>query len=216
MEKAGAKETPDEAERKGLGTPATRAAIIEKLVSKGFLNRVSDKKVKNLIPTEIGKALIRAVPEKIKSPSMTAEWEQKLLQVEKDQLQPEEFMEEIEDMVRTIVQETEKQEDIKGMNEKKIAGKCPICGSDVMETQKGWFCSSQDCRFGLWRDNAYFKKIGKELTEPVVTELLSEGQTKLVGCTSQRTGKKYNAILHMTTDEMQRPSFHMEFEKRST
>lgn len=216
MEKAGAKETPDEAERKGLGTPATRAAIIEKLVSKGFLNRVSDKKVKNLIPTETGKALIRAVPEKIKSPSMTAEWEQKLLQVEKDQLQPEEFMDEIEEMVRAIVQETEKQEDIKGMNEKKIIGKCPVCGSDVMETQKGWFCSCQDCHFGLWRDNAYFKKIGKELTEPVVTELLSDGQTKLVGCTSQRTGKKYNAILHMTADEKQRPSFHMEFEKRST
>ncbi len=216
MEKAGAKETPDEAERKGLGTPATRAAIIEKLVSRGFLNRVSDKKIKSLIPTETGKALINAVPEKIKSPSMTAEWEQKLLQVEKGKVPPEEFMEEIEDMVRTIVQETEKQEDIKGMNEKKIVGKCPICGSDVMETQKGWFCSSQDCRFGLWRNNAYFKKIGKELTESVVTELLSDGQTNLVGCTSQRTGKKYNAILHMTTDEKQRPFFRMEFEKRST
>ena len=102
------------------------------------------------------------------------------------------------------------------MSEKKITGKCPICGSDVAETQKGWFCVSQSCRFGLWRNNAYFRKIGKELTEPMVVELLADGQTRLVGCTSQRTGKKYNAILHMTTDEQQRPSFSMEFEKRST
>ncbi len=216
MEKAGAKETPDEAERKGLGTPATRAAIIEKLVARGFLSRVSEKKIKNLIPTPTGTALIGIVPEKIKSPSMTAEWEQKLLQVEKGQLQAETFMRDIEDMVKTIVQDTEKQEDIKGMSEKKITGKCPICGSDVAETQKGWFCGSQNCRFGLWRNNAYFRKIGKKLTEPMVAELLADGQTRLVGCTSQRTGKKYNAILHMTTDEQQRPSFSMEFEKRST
>jgi DNA topoisomerase-3 len=216
MEKAGAKETPDEAERKGLGTPATRAAIIEKLISRGFLNRVSDKKVKNLIPTPTGTALIAVVPEKIKSPSMTAEWEQKLLQVEKQEMEPDEFMDEIADMVMTIVSETEKQEDIKGMYEKKIVGKCPICGSDVTESPKGWFCESKECRFGFWRDNAYFKKIGKKLTEPIVTDLLSNGQTKLTGCTSSRTGKKYDAILHMTTDEKQRPSFHMEFEKRST
>jgi DNA topoisomerase-3 len=216
MEKAGAKETPDEAERKGLGTPATRAAIIEKLVARGFLNRVSGKKGKNLIPTPMGMALIGVVPEKIKSPSMTAEWEQKLLQVEKGQLASETFMRDIENMVKAIVQDTEKQEDIKGMSEKKITGKCPICGSDVAETQKGWFCVSQSCRFGLWRNNAYFRKIGKELTEPMVVELLADGQTRLVGCTSQRTGKKYNAILHMTTDEQQRPSFSMEFEKRST
>lgn len=101
MEKAGVKETPDEAERKGLGTPATRAAIIEKLVSKGFLERVSDKKVKHLIPTATGTALIEAVPEIIRSPAMTAEWEQKLLQVEKNQIQPEEFMCEIATLVKT-------------------------------------------------------------------------------------------------------------------
>jgi DNA topoisomerase-3 len=216
MEKAGANETPDEAERKGLGTPATRAAIIEKLVSKRFLNRVSQKKVKYLIPTPIGFTLISVVPEKIKSPLMTAEWEQKLLQVEKKQLKSEAFMAEIEDMVKSIVQETEKQEDIKDMSEQKAVGKCPVCGNDVSETQKGWFCSSQDCRFGIWKNNAYFKKIGKELTEPIVTELLADGKTYLKGCISSRTGKKYNAILHMEPDEQQRPSFHMEFEKRST
>ena len=216
MEKAGAKETPDEAERKGLGTPATRAAIIEKLVSRGFLERVTDKKIKHLIPTETGKALIRVVPEKIKTPSMTAEWEQKLLQVEKKELQPEIFMHEITDMVRTIVQETGKQEVVREMSEKKVIGKCPVCGNEVAESPKGWFCRSQDCRFGLWKDNAYFKKIGKNLTEKIVTELLSEGHTFLSGCTSQRTWKKYNATLLMTIDEKQRPSFHMEFEKRTT
>jgi DNA topoisomerase-3 len=214
MEKAGAQETPEEAERKGLGTPATRAAIIEKLVSRGFLKRVSEKKVKNLIPTEKGKALITVVPEKIKSPSMTAEWEQKLLMVEQQEMEPETFMSEIADMVTAIVQETEKQEDIKGMEERKTVGRCPCCGSDVVESQKGWFCSNRDCRFGLWKDNAYFKKIGQKVTEKTVTELLQDGQTFLTDCTSQRTGKKYNAILHMTADEHQRPFFHMEFEKR--
>jgi DNA topoisomerase-3 len=214
MEKAGAKETPEEAERKGLGTPATRAAIIEKLVSRGFLKRVSEKKVKNLIPSEKGKALIAVVPEKIKSPSMTSEWEQKLLMVERQEMEPETFMTEIADMVTAIVRETEKQEDIRGMEEKKTVGRCPCCGSDVVESQKGWFCSNRDCRFGLWKDNAYFKKIGQKITEKMVAELLQDGQTFLTDCTSQRTGKKYNAILYMTADERQRPSFHMEFEKR--
>ena len=102
------------------------------------------------------------------------------------------------------------------MSEKKVIGKCPVCGNEVAESPKGWFCSSQDCRFGLWKDNAYFKKIGKNLTEKIVTELLSEGHTFLSGCTSQRTWKKYNATLLMTIDEKQRPSFHMEFEKRTT
>lgn len=214
MEKAGAKETPDEAERKGLGTPATRAAIIEKLVTKGFLDRVLDKKVKYLIPTETGTALIGAVPEIIRSPAMTAEWEQKLLQVEKRELQPEEFMREIAAMVRRIVQENGQKGNIK-MSERKITGKCPVCGTEVIESQKGWFCSNDGCRFGLWKNNAYFKKIGQELTEPVVRELLSEGHTFLKGCLSQRTGKKYNTTLYMTADEQQRPSFRMEFEKRN-
>ena len=216
MEKAGAKETPDEAERKGLGTPATRAAIIEKLVARGFLERVSNKKTKYLIPTATGTALIQVVPEKIKSPTMTAEWEQKLLQVEKKELRPEKFMNEIADMVRAIVQETEKQEEVRAMSEKKVIGKCPVCRSGVAESEKGWFCSNRDCRFAFWKNNAYFKKIGMDLTEKVVTELLSEGHTFLTGCTSQRTGKKYNAMLYMTADEQQRPSFRMEFEKRTT
>lgn len=214
MEKAGAKETPDEAERKGLGTPATRAAIIEKLVAKEFLDRVLDKKVKYLIPTATGTALIGVVPEIIRSSAMTAEWEQKLLQVEKRELQPEEFMREIAAMVRRIVQENGQKGTIR-MSERKIAGKCPVCGTEVIESQKGWFCSNDGCRFGLWKNNAYFKKIGQELTEPVVRELLSEGHTFLKDCLSQRTGKRYNATLYMTADEQQRPSFRMEFEKRN-
>ena len=215
MEKAGEKETPDEAERKGLGTPATRATIIEKLISKGFLERVSDKKVKHLIPTATGTALIEAVPEIIRSPAMTAEWEQKLLQVEKNQMQPEEFMREIAALVKNIVQETGQKEVVK-MNERTTVGKCPVCGAEVRESQKGWFCSNDGCRFGLWKNNAYFRKIGQELREPMVRELLSEGHTFLKGCFSQRTGKKYNAMLFMTADDQQSPAFRMEFEKRST
>ena len=167
------------------------------------------------IPTATGTALIEAVPEIIRSPAMTAEWEQKLLQVEKNQMQPEEFMREIAALVKNIVQETGQKEVVK-MNKRKTVGKCPVCGAEVRESQKGWFCSNDGCRFGLWKNNAYFRKSGQELREPMVRELLSEGHTFLKGCFSQRTGKKYSAMLYMTADDQQRPAFRMEFEKRST
>lgn len=108
MEKAGAEDTPEEAERKGLGTPATRAGIIEKLVRVGFIERTGDRKTKYLLPTEKGKALIGIVPDVIKSASMTADWEQKLVDVEKKNMESDEFMSEIEQLIGGMVEDYEK------------------------------------------------------------------------------------------------------------
>ena len=163
METAGKEELPKEAERRGIGTPATRAGIIEKLVKKGFLAREGSGKTKNLIPTEKGRALIAVMPEEIQSPAMTADWEQKLLQIERGELDPETFMNEIEQMVASLVQTSEA---VKGAsmlmkNNGKIVGVCPHCGAEVAEREKGWFCTNRECRFVIWKDNAFFKRLGK-------------------------------------------------------
>ena len=215
METAGADETPDEAERKGLGTPATRAATIEKLVQRGFIERKGDKKTRQLIATDKGNSLITVMPEQIQSASMTAEWEQKLLQVEHGELDGGEFMSGIEGMVANLVTTYEK---VKGadalMSRNKVIGTCPHCGAEVLERQKGWFCSNRECRFVLWKDNAYFTKIGKRLTPQVVEKLLRDGRVKLKDCKSQKTGKTYNADLLLSTEADGRPQFSMEFENR--
>ena len=215
METAGADEIPDEAERKGLGTPATRAATIEKLVQKGFIERKGDRKTRQLIATEKGTSLITVMPEQIQSASMTAEWEQKLLQVEHGELNARDFMSGIEGMIVNLVTTYEK---VKGadalMSRNKVIGTCPHCGAEVLERQKGWFCSNRECRFVLWKDNAYFTKIGKRLTSQIVEKLLRDGRVKLKDCRSQKTGKTYNADLLLSTETDGRPQFTMEFENR--
>ena len=214
MESAGAEEMPEDVERKGIGTPATRAAIIEKLVQKGFVERKGDKKVKALVPTDKGRALIAVVPEQIQSPSMTAEWEEKLLGIEKGSYAPDDFMREITGMVTDLVKNYETVKGVqmdmpgKGM----VIGSCPRCGADVAERDKGWFCANRECRFVLWKDNAYFKKIGKHLTGSMAEKLVKDGRVKLKDCKSQRTGKTYNADVLLTTEEDGRAKFQMEFD----
>lgn len=214
MESAGAEEMPEDVERRGIGTPATRAAIIEKLVQKGFVERKGDKKTKTLVPTEKGNALITVVPEQIQSPTMTAEWEEKLLDIERGGYEPEAFMAEITGMVTDLVKNYEK---VKGVEMRMpgnstVIGSCPHCGADVAERAKGWFCSNRECRFVLWKDNAYFKKIGKHLTAGMAEKLVRNGRVRLKDCVSQRTGKTYNADLLLTTEEDGRAKFQMEFE----
>ena len=214
METAGKEDLPDEAERRGIGTPATRAGIIEKLVKKGFLTREGTGKTKNLIPTQKGRALIAVMPEEIQSPAMTADWEQQLLQIERDELEPETFMNEIEQMVASLVETSEA---VKGANmlmknNGKIVGVCPHCGAEVVEREKGWFCANRECRFVLWKDNAFFKRLGKHLTGQLVDKLLRDGHARLKDCKSQRTGKTYNASVLMTTGIDGRPQFSLEFE----
>ena len=214
METAGKENMPEDAERQGVGTPATRAGIIEKLVKKGFLTREGTGKTKNLIPTEKGRALIAVMPEEIQSPAMTADWEQKLLQIEQGELDPETFMNEIEQMVASLVQTSEA---VKGAsmlmkNNGKIVGVCPHCGAEVTEREKGWFCTNRECRFVIWKDNAFFKRLGKHVSARLVDQLLRDGRARLKDCKSQRTGKTYNATVRMTTENNGRPQFSLEFE----
>ena len=214
MESAGADSIPEEAERRGIGTPATRAATIEKLVQKGFLSREGGGKTKHLILTEKGRDLIAAMPEQLKSPAMTAEWETKLTQIEKGQYAPEQFMEEIESMMKSLVNQYANTPNApaKAASGAPVVGTCPHCGSDVAEREKGWFCTSRECRFVIWKDNAFFTRLGKRPTRQVVDKLLRDSRARLKDCRSQRTGKTYNASVILTTEADGRAKFSLEFE----
>lgn len=214
METAGAEEIPDEVERKGLGTPATRAAIIEKLVTKGFLERVGDKKTKHLIPTHKGTALITVMPEQIQSPSMTADWEEKLLLIEKKEYTGEQFMQEIQDVISKLVSTYEVAQDAEVLMSKEAnaIGICPVCGSAVKEKQKGFFCSNCQCKFALWKNTRYFDSISKAMNAKVAEKLLSDGKVKLKNCKSQKTGKSFDAIIVLSLDDKNGARFSMEFE----
>lgn len=213
MEIAGAEDIPEDAERKGLGTPATRAGTIEKLVQKGFMERKGDKKTRYLASTDKGNSLITVMPEQIQSASMTADWEQKLLRMEHGDYEAQDFMREITDMISGLVQNYEAVKGAKTlMSDYKRVGACPCCQADVLEKQKGWFCSNKECRFVLWKDNAFFKSIGKHLSSGMVEKLLSDGRIRLKDCKSQKSGKNYNATLLLSTEENGRANFHLEFE----
>ena len=215
METAGADEIPDDAERKGLGTPATRAGIIEKLIQKGFVQRSGDKKTKVLLPTEKGTSLIAVMPQKLKSPMMTAEWEQKLLEMERGGYAPDRFMSEIGAFIQELVETEKKDTAIQGLARGgRTLGKCPVCGADVTERSRSYSCSNQNCRFALWKDNRYFQSIGKELTAGTAEKLLSGQKVKLKNCTSRKTGKNFDALISMMVDQDGKTSFSMEFERK--
>ena len=211
METASAESMPEGVERQGIGTPATRAATIEKLVAKGFLERKGDKKTKALLPTDKGKALITVMPEEIQSADMTADWETKLLRIERGEMDPNEFMTEIKDMISSLVNTTEV---VKGANmlmKNKVAGICPNCGNSVVERERGWFCENRECRFALWKDNAYFKRLGKHLDARMVDKLLRDGRVRLKDCKSAK-GKTYNATVLLAAESDGHSKFSLEFE----
>ena len=215
MERAGANEMPDEVERKGIGTSATRAATIEKLVRIGFVERKGNKKTKYLLPTHKGVALITVMPEQIQSPSMTAEWEQKLLDVEKGNFRDTEFMDEIEEMITGLVRTYKVIEDAEVLMHPALEeiGICPCCGSHVVERQKGYSCENRQCNFILWKQNRFFESLGKKMTKQTAVKLLSDGKVLLKGCKSKKTGKTYDATVVMVVDENQRATFELNFEK---
>lgn len=214
METAGADEMPDEVERKGLGTPATRAGIIEKLVRIGFLERKGDKKTKHLIPTHKGTALVTVMPEQIQSPSMTADWEEKLLLIEKGEYASEDFMDEIKDVIAGLIQNYEVIRDSEVMMSKEAnsIGKCPLCGSAVEDKAKAFFCSNRACKFALWKNNRYFASIGKSMTSATAQKLLGSGKVKLKNCKSERTGNTFDATVFMEVSDDGKTKFSMEFE----
>ena len=211
METASAESMPEDAERQGIGTPATRAATIEKLVQKGFLERKGTKKTKVLLPTDKGKALITVMPEEIQSPEMTADWETKLLQIERGEMEPSEFMIEINTMISSLVKTTEAAKGANALMKNKIIGVCPNCGANVVEREKGWFCENRECRFVLWKDNAFFKRLGKRLDAHVADKLLRDGRVRLKDCKSAK-GKTYNATVLLSCEADGRSKFSLEFE----
>ena len=213
MESASSDEFTAGVERKGIGTPATRAAIIEKLVHKGFIERRGDKKTKYLCSTDKGNALVTVVPEQIQSPSMTADWEEKLLKIEHGEYDSDAFMGEISSMVSGLVKTYEA---VKGANvlmqpECKVIGSCPACGSDVCETANGWFCRDKSCKFALWKENRFFQTLGKQMTEELAKQLVNRGKARLTHCYSRKSNRYYDTTVHVETGEDGAAAFKLEF-----
>ena len=207
METAGAKEMQAnevcyDAERKGLGTPATRAGIIEKLIATGFVERRKAKKSVNLIPANTGISLITVLPEQLQSPLLTAEWEHKLKMVEHGELDADAFMAEISLMVNELVKTYSviKGAEVLFPSGRDVVGKCPRCGGDVTESKKGFFCEKNDCRFGLWRDNKFLTGKKITLSKKMAAALLKDGEIPVKGIFSEKTGKSYDATLVLNDD----------------
>lgn len=202
MEVAGAKDMPEDAERKGLGTPATRAGIIEKLIATGFVERKKAKKTVNLMPASTGVSLVTVLPEQLQSPLLTAEWEHKLKMVERGEMDADAFMSEIGLMVNDLVKNYSviKGAEVLFPSGREVIGKCPRCGCDVTESKKGFFCESNECRFGLWRDNKFLTSKKIALSKKMATILLKEGSVPVKGIFSEKTGKSYDAHLTLQDD----------------
>lgn len=213
METAGAKEMPDDAERKGLGTPATRAAILEKLVTTGFVERKKAKKTVNFIPSQVGVSLVTVLPEQLQSPLLTAEWENRLKQVERGELEPDAFMNGISSMLRELIKTYTPVmgAEVLFPSGREAVGKCPRCGGSVTESKKGFFCENGSCRFGLWKDNRFFAAKKKALTKAVAASLLKDGRVRLTGCYSEKTGKTYDATV-ILEDNGEHVNFKLEFD----
>lgn len=213
MESAGSDDAPEDAERKGLGTPATRAGIIEKLVKSDFVARKS----KQLFPTEKGVNLIAVLPDIIKSPQLTAEWEHMLGRIERGELVDADFMEGIAAMTRDLVSAHAVPDQAHSARFARptapSVGVCPRCGSAVTESKKGFFCSGRDCRFALWRDNKFFAAKKKEITKPIAAALLTEGRVFIKGLYSEKTGKTYDATV-VLEDTGRYANFKLDFERR--
>ena len=194
MERAGAEDMPENAERKGLGTPATRAAILEKLVQMGFVQR----KGKQLVPTKDGINLAVVLPESLTSPALTAEWENRLTEIAKGSADPDEFMAEIEAQVRQLVKtysciSTDKQNLFQ--SERVIIGKCPRCGENVYEGKKNFYCGNRGCQFVMWKNDRFFEQRKKAFTPKIAAALLKNGKAKVKDLYSEKTGKTYDATV---------------------
>ena len=215
METAGKDDMPDNAERKGLGTPATSAGILEKLVSTGFLERKKSKKTVQLLPSHDAVSLITVLPEQLQSPLLTAEWEYRLGEIERGELAPEDFMARISTMLQELVRTYQV---IKGTEylftpPRVVVGKCPRCGGDVAELQKGFFCQNEGCKFAIWKNNKWWELKRKQPTKAVVTALLKDGRARITGCYSEKTGKTYDATV-VLEDDGQYANFRLEFDQQ--
>ena len=215
METAGNDDMPDNAERKGLGTPATRAGILEKLVSTGFLERKKSKKTVQLLPSHDAVSLITVLPEQLQSPLLTAEWEYRLGEIERGELAPEDFMAGISAMLQELVRTYQV---IKGTEylftpPREVVGKCPRCGGDVAELQKGFFCQNEGCKFAIWKNNKWWELKRKQPTKAIVTALLKNRRAHVTGLYSEKTGKTYDATV-VLEDDGQYANFKLAFDRQ--
>ena len=195
MERAGNGDTDPDAERRGLGTPATRAAVIEKLVKSGF----AERKGKQLIPTQNGAALVSVLPDMLTSPQLTAEWENNLTQIAKGAAEAGEFMQRIEAMARELVKQNTAADKGKaaftGGEEKPSVGKCPRCGCPVHEGKKNFYCSNRDCAFTMWKNDRFFEERKVTFTPKIAAALLKSGKANVKGLYSPKTGKTYDGTV---------------------
>ena len=195
MERAGNGDTDPDAERRGLGTPATRAAVIEKLVKSGF----AERKGKQLIPTQNGAALVSVLPDMLTSPQLTAEWENNLTQIAKGAADAGDFMQRIEAMTRELVKENHTADKSKaaftGGEEKPSVGKCPRCGCPVHEGKKNFYCSNRDCAFTMWKNDRFFEERKVAFTPKIAAALLKSGKANVKGLYSPKTGKTYDGTV---------------------
>ena len=212
METAGAKDMPEDAERKGLGTPATRAGILEKLVATGMLERRKLQKQTILVPTALGNALITVLPEQLQSPLLTAEWENRLSLVQQGRLDDDDFLDGIQEMLTELIRNYRAVSgaDILFPSAENTVGKCPRCGRPVIERSKGYFCTGQDCKFVLWRDSRFFTLKQKTLDKKTAQLLLENGRAPLKGCVSSKTGNVYDAAV-VLEDDGERAHFKLVF-----
>ena len=194
MERAGNEETDPDAERRGLGTPATRAAIIEKLVKGGFVER----KGKQLIPTKSGIELVCVLPEVLTSPQLTADWENNLTQIAKGNADPDSFMTGIETMTRELVNTypflSDKEKE-RFKEEKPVIGKCPRCGADIYEGRKNYYCANRDCAFTMWKNDRFFEERKVTFSPKIAAALLKDGKAKVKKLYSPKTGKTYDGTI---------------------
>ena len=212
METAGNKEFDSETEKKGLGTPATRASIIEKLVSSGYAQR----KGKQILPSTEGKELVKVMPEYLKSAVMTAEWENQLLMMEKGQITDTQFMGEVTSLVRKILEvcrEIPEEERRRFQTAREVIGKCPVCGCDVFEGKQNFYCSNRQCDFALWKENRFLGSMEKNLDKKMARELLDKACTHVKGLYSKKKDMKFDADLLLTLEDG-KPRFHLEFPKK--
>ena len=212
METAGNDEFDDDTEKKGLGTPATRAGIIEKLVKSGFIER----KGKSLVPTKDGSNLVCVLPEQITSPTMTAEWENTLMQIERGNADADVFLKGIVQMTGDLVKAYPFLSDAEANrfeSGKEVIGKCPRCGSPVYVGKGNYYCSSKECSFCMWEDNKFFASKKKKLTKKIATELLDKGWCRVKGLYTPKKPQLYDAIIKLDDTGGKYVSFKMEFEK---
>lgn len=212
METAGNEEFDEDTEKKGLGTPATRAGIIEKLISSGL----AERKNRVLLPTKDGISLICILPEQITSPKMTAEWENTLMRIERGEASAVEFLSDIKRMVAELVKTylfLAEMEPPRFSGGREEIGKCPRCGAPVYAGRGNYYCSNKACSFCLWEDNAFFRSKKKKLTKKIAAELLQTGRCRLTGLYTPKRPQLYDATVVLGDNGGKYVSFKLEFDK---